>query len=276
MIKTIIIIAATLVITWNIVTFAQESMTFNPTKLSVTHDFNLKKHENDLKTITNNNITLTEHFIENQINAIYFKNPNVTNCIIYAHGNSDTIEECIHFLYEFGQYCNIILFDYSGYGKSSGTPSCKKICDDGFKVWLYATHDLGFKSDNIILYGFSLGGAVVSHLAHTVNHTLDNSPVKAVIVQSSFSSSKQMAKEMFPIPIYHFLKLFMDHTLDSERYLKKLNDKTKIIIMHSEEDEMIGFHHSKMLANDVVIIKGSHNIPEFTQEFWNRFIDCLQ
>ncbi len=275
MLRTAIIVSVTLVITWNVISWVQDSLTFNPKKVNITHNYNIEQHEENLKTLVNQNVTMTEKFIESndeKINAIYFNNPNTQIFIIYAHGNSGTIGDCINFIYEFGTYGSIIMFDYAGYGKSSGYPSSKKICDNAFTIWEYAVHTLKINPDNIILYGFSLGGAVVSHLAYKLNHK----PPKAVIVQSSFCSSAEMAKQMLPHPIYHFAKFFMDHTLDSEKYLKKVNDKTKILIMHSEDDEMIGYHHSKLLSDDVITIKGSHNQPELTQEFWDRFMDCLK
>ncbi|MCJ7638160.1 MAG: alpha/beta hydrolase [Nitrososphaeraceae archaeon] len=268
-----------LVITWNTVSWIQNSLTFNPKKVPMTHDYKLKHHEENFKTLINENVTLTEQFIDtstdNTINAIYLKNPSKDICIIYAHGNSGTMETCMNFLYDFGTYANIMMFDYSGYGKSTGTPNSKEICDNAFCVWKYVVYTLKIKPENVILYGFSLGGSVVSHLAHKLNK---NHP-RAVIMQSSFSSSAEMAKQMLPKVAYHVLKHFMDHTLDSEKYLKKVHEKTKIIIIHSEEDEMIGFHHSKLLAgdkHDITIINGSHNEPELTKEFWIKFMECLR
>ncbi|ARF09613.1 alpha/beta hydrolase family protein [Indivirus ILV1] len=276
MLRIAILITASIIVTWNAVSLVQHSLTFNPRKKSLNYDYHIKQHERNLKNIIKSNVNLTEHFIQTEtdqfINAIYFKNPNTDIFIIYAHGNYGTIENCMDFLYRFASYGSIIIFDYSGYGKSTGSPDSKTLCDNALYVWKHIVYTLKIKPENIVLYGFSLGGAVVSHLAYTLYHN----PPKAVIVQSSFSSSQEMAKQMVPVPVYHIGKFFMDHIFNSEKYLKKINDKTKILIIHSEDDEIVPFYHSKLLKDDVIIIKGSHNEPKFTKEFWLRFIDCLK
>lgn len=270
MIKSAIITTVGLVIIWNTVSWIQHSLTFNPKRVGIGHDYNLKYHEGKLKNKINKDVILTEYFIDN-INAVYMKNPKKNNCIIYCHGNSGTIENYMKFFYDFGQYANIIIFDYSGYGKSSGFPDSKIICDNAYDVWKFTVNKLGIEPENIILYGFSLGGAVASKLATNLNVL-----PKAVIIQSSFGSQAEMAKDILPIWLYYFLQVFMDHTLDSKENLKKISSKTKIIVAHSKEDELIKFNHSKSLSNNVVVLKGNHNNNVLTDEFWQKFIGCLE
>ncbi len=278
-VKTAVISIAALLITWKTVSYVQHSLTFNPKKVSRIYDYKLQKHENKLKKKFGN-IKLEEHFIgqNNDINAIYMKNENKDMCIIYCHGNSGTLENYMNFLYDFGSYANIIIFDYSGYGKSKGFPNSESVCNNAFEVWDFVVNILKIKPENVILYGFSLGGAVVTNLAKKLDDI--NSLPKAVIIQSTFSSQAEMAKQMLPLSLYYFLQLFMDHSLDSQENLKKIGDKTKVLILHSKDDELIKFHHSKSLSNNdidkIIEIKGSHNNYKLTDEFWNKFNSSLE
>ena len=70
---------------------------------------------------------------------------------------------------------SVVTMDYRGFGKSetlnkkgkkTGTPLCEKtIYEDGKEMLKYVTETMGVKPENIILHGFSLGGAVASKVA---------------------------------------------------------------------------------------------------------------
>lgn len=78
-----------------------------------------------------------------------------------------------------GKYLNndatVVTMDYRGFGKSetlnkkgehTGTPlSEKSIYDDGKQMLKYVIEEMHVKPENIILHGFSLGGAVASKVA---------------------------------------------------------------------------------------------------------------
>ena len=78
-----------------------------------------------------------------------------------------------------GKYLNddatVVTMDYRGFGKSQtlnkkgekiGTPLCEKtIYEDGKQMLKYVMEEMHVKPENIILHGFSLGGAVASKVA---------------------------------------------------------------------------------------------------------------
>lgn len=47
---------------------------------------------------------------------------------------------------------NVLTFDYSGYGESTGKPSEQNLVCDLEAIYKYALH-IGYKPNNIILYG---------------------------------------------------------------------------------------------------------------------------
>ena len=61
-------------------------------------------------------------------------------------------------------HINILLFDYRGYGKSTGVPSEAGLYLDAEAVYDYARRRPDINQQKIFLFGRSLGGAVAVHL----------------------------------------------------------------------------------------------------------------
>jgi fermentation-respiration switch protein FrsA (DUF1100 family) len=59
---------------------------------------------------------------------------------------------------------NILLFDYRGYGKSTGAPSETGLYTDALAVYDYVRKRNDLNQEKIFLFGRSLGGAVALHL----------------------------------------------------------------------------------------------------------------
>lgn len=61
---------------------------------------------------------------------------------------------------------NILLFDYRGYGKSTGAPSEIGLYTDALAVYDYVRKRNDLNQQKIFLFGRSLGGAVALHLGN--------------------------------------------------------------------------------------------------------------
>ena len=61
---------------------------------------------------------------------------------------------------------NILLFDYRGYGKSTGKPSEWGLYIDAQAVYDYVRQRTDLIQEKIIFYGHSLGGAVALHFGN--------------------------------------------------------------------------------------------------------------
>jgi fermentation-respiration switch protein FrsA (DUF1100 family) len=81
----------------------------------------------------------------------------------------------VHLLYR-ACNINILLFDYRGYGKSTGTPSETGLYTDAQAVYDYVRTRTDLNQDKIFLFGRSLGGAVALHLGkNKINNEYPNS-----------------------------------------------------------------------------------------------------
>jgi len=79
--------------------------------------------------------------------------------IIYSHGKDETLGSIYSFLYDLSSNlkCNILTYDYSGYGLSNGIPTLEKFNDNIKKISLFANNILNINTSDIILMSNDYG-----------------------------------------------------------------------------------------------------------------------
>lgn len=173
--------------------------------------------------------------------------------VMICHGNAGNISHRIYLARVFNEWgWHVLLFDYRGYGQSSGRPSERRTYEDAMAAWqwLVSQHP---QTGGRIVYGRSLGGAVAAWLA--ARETPD-----ALIIESSFTSALDMARRMFPfLPA----RLLLRYKYDTIGNLG--NAKSPVMIAHSPDDEMISFENAELLyeavatRKELVRLSGGHN-----------------
>lgn len=84
--------------------------------------------------------------------------------ILYFHGNADNMQRWGNYAIDFTKLgYNVLMIDYTGYGKSYGRPSEQTFLEDADDTWEWAKMHL--KETRFVLYGRSLGTAAASYLA---------------------------------------------------------------------------------------------------------------
>jgi fermentation-respiration switch protein FrsA (DUF1100 family) len=174
--------------------------------------------------------------------------------ILFCHGNFGNISSRLDIIQELRLLgYNVFIFDYRGFGKSNGVPSEEGLYYDALGAYDYLK-ERGYANSDIILFGRSLGGVVAIFLASLIKD------FSGLIVDSSFSSSQDLSYDLFG---FKFPRFMISNRLES---LKRIKDiKIPKLIIHSENDNLIPFHHGKKLfetANEpkkFLKIKGFHN-----------------
>eukprot|EP01041_Mallomonas_annulata_P011367 gene11367-23792_t len=87
--------------------------------------------------------------------------------MLFSHGNAEDLGMIYEWFCEFTRelQVNLLAYDYEGYGKASGTPSEQACYSDIEAAYLYLTETMGQASENIVLYGRSLGSGPSCYLA---------------------------------------------------------------------------------------------------------------
>lgn len=188
-----------------------------------------------------------------KIHGWFVPQKNARYTILFLHGNAGNIGhrlDKVEILAKRG--LNLLIVDYRGYGKSQGRPSEYGLYLDAKAAYSYLVNNRKIKPGQIILYGESLGCAVVVDLASKVKS-------KGLILEGAFSSGRDMAKIIYPfLPAFVFSKKF-----DSLTKIQKV-EAPKLFI-HSQNDEMVPFDLAKKLYNvakepkRMVMLKGGHN-----------------
>ncbi len=116
--------------------------------------------------------------------------------VLFFHGNGSHRGRRLSW-YELFRSINVdvLAIDYRGYADSEGQPSEKALTEDAAATWKYATQKLGYRPDQIVIAGESLGGGVGVKLASTVCQ--HGEPPAGLILVSAFSSMLDAARNRF-------------------------------------------------------------------------------
>lgn len=208
---------------------------------------------------------------KNSIAAFLFIHPKAKYTLIVSHGNATDggamwmryVELCREL------HVNVLGYDYSGYGQSTGTPSESNTYSD-----LNAAYDYLVVSGRcpnpekqIILYGQSVGSGPSCKLASRRKR-----PVRGLILHSPIMSGlRVVAKNRGPLCCF-----------DIYPNINRIrNVKCPVFIIHGDEDEQVGFRHGVGLQEAVPeqyktepwwVKGGGHNDIVFNnyKEFFSR------
>lgn len=182
-----------------------------------------------------------------RLNGWYFKSQSglETATIIFFHGNGGNIGNVSWLAQRFAKRgFDVLLFDYRGYGASDGVAANESdLYADGDAAVAFVRNVRGAPPEQIVLYGQSLGTAIVSDVA-------SRGTFGAVVLESGFSSASSVATSALPwLPRWlHFLG---KNRFESAR--KLANVKSPILITHGDPDHTIPTSEARMLyasAND--------------------------
>jgi len=122
-----------------------------------------------------------------KLNAWHIKAKNNNPTIIYCHGQGENLslwQNVAQMLADNGY--GVFMIDYRGHGKSEGSPSESGLYIDLESSINYLADYEKVDKENIILWGRSLGGAVVADVA-------SRDKFKAVILESTFTNLRDEA-----------------------------------------------------------------------------------
>ena len=159
--------------------------------------------------------------------------PRAEIAFMLLHGNAGNISHRLPF-YEawLGLGVNVFAFDYRGFGRSEGRATEEGTYRDAqaAAAWLRAR---GFAPERIVAIGKSLGGGVASELAL-------REPLGGLILHNTFTSIPDVGAELFPwLPVRRL------HTIRYDTVAKLPRIVAPVLVMHSPEDDLIGFHHGE-------------------------------
>lgn len=155
--------------------------------------------------------------------------------LLFCHGNAGNISTRLDKILVLRQAkVNIFIIDYRGYGLSSGKPKELGIYLDAQAGYDYLINKRDLSLEQIILYGESLGVAVIIDLA-------SREKVGGLIAEGAFSSGKDIGKIFYP----YVPEFILPNIFNSLGKIK--NIKVPKLFLHSADDEVIPIKLGKKL-----------------------------
>lgn len=170
-----------------------------------------------------------------QIHGWFLPREDALATMLFLHGNAGNIShrlDNLRVLVEAG--FQVLIVDYRGFGHSEGTPNEQGTYLDAEAAWRWLVAETAGPH---VVFGRSLGGAVAVQLAST-----DGVNACAVIVENTFTRGRDMAAALMPIPGIGVM--LPDFYPNADR-IGAID--APLLVVHSEQDEMIPFAHGEAL-----------------------------
>ncbi|XP_027331131.1 alpha/beta hydrolase domain-containing protein 17C-like isoform X2 [Abrus precatorius] len=136
-----------------------------------------------------------------EVVGVYVEHPMAKSTILYSHGNAADIGQMYELFVELSEHLcvNLLGYDYSGYGQSSGKPSENNTYADIEAAYKYLEENYGTKQEDIILYGQSVGSGPTLDLAVRLPQ------LRAVVLHSPILSGLRV---MYPVKRTYWFDIY--------------------------------------------------------------------
>lgn len=190
--------------------------------------------------------TLNEIELETEdgetLNGWYLTREDAKATVVYYGGNGFLMVKSRPLIQAYsGLNVNLLLFDYRGYGLSSGEPTVEGVKSDARSAYEY-TAGLGNSSDDpIIVHGHSMGAFLSSYIAGEYS-------VDGYIMESPISEVKQWTKKLVPWILRPFIRFDVAEQLAEQSNLENVSGlETPLLIIGGTSDDVTPY----FMAEDV-------------------------
>lgn len=208
----------------------EHAVTFHPERYSASQSWDIPHGGEDV--YFNSDVRLNGWFINSRIQP-------ALATVIYFHGNGGNLSR-VGWLGDSlaRRGFDVLLFDYRGYGRSSGEISSEKdIYADADAAYDYIVNERGVPPSQVVLYGQSLGTTAVADLA-------SRKQCAAILLESGLGSASTLADTMLPwIP--RWLHYFGRNRFDSVTKLARVS--APALVTHGDPDRTIPTEHARAL-----------------------------
>ncbi|KAK6266710.1 hypothetical protein QUC31_017547 [Theobroma cacao] len=169
----------------------------------------------------------------NQVVAVYIKNPGAALTVLYSHGNAADLGQMYDLFSELSLHLrvNLLGYDYSGYGQSTGKPTEQNTYADIEAVYRCLGEKYGLKEEDVILYGQSVGSGPTLDLATRLPK------LRAVVLHSPILSGLRV---MYPVKRTYWFDIYKN--IDKIPFVN-----CPVLVIHGTADDVVDWSHGKQL-----------------------------
>ncbi|GFQ01091.1 alpha/beta hydrolase domain-containing protein 17c [Phtheirospermum japonicum] len=168
-----------------------------------------------------------------EIVAVYVKNPAAKLTLLYSHGNAADLGQMYDLFSELSIHLrvNLMGYDYSGYGQSTGKPSELNTYADIEAAYECLQENYGVKEEDVILYGQSVGSGPTLDLASRLSR------LRAVVLHSPILSGLRV---MYPVKRTYWFDIYKN--IDKIPLVQ-----CPVLVIHGTDDDVVDYSHGKQL-----------------------------
>jgi uncharacterized protein len=181
----------------------------------------------------------------------YFPAERAAGSILVLHGNAQNLSTHVNsMLWLLKEGFNIFIIDYRGYGWSGGEPDLDGVHKDADaaleKLFTLPETD----PDRVVVLGQSLGGSIA---VYTVTHSRHKDRIRALVIDSAFSSYRSIAREklgsfwltwLFQYP----LSWTVSDDYSAVQWIGKVSP-VPVLLLHGLDDPVVPTHHGRLLLD---------------------------
>ncbi|HLA40016.1 MAG TPA: alpha/beta hydrolase [Candidatus Glassbacteria bacterium] len=157
--------------------------------------------------------------------------------LLICHGNAGNISHRLDWLAPLVRRgWGALLFDYRGYGRSTGSPSEEGLYQDTEAAYEFLLKQKAVAAERLIVFGRSIGGAPAVRLGV-------ERPCRKLVLEGVFTSGKDMSRSIFgALPGYYFTKYRWDviGLIGAVR--------VPVLVIHGTRDRVVPFELGRRLA----------------------------
>ncbi|PHM48203.1 MARTX multifunctional-autoprocessing repeats-in-toxin holotoxin RtxA [Xenorhabdus miraniensis] len=182
--------------------------------------------------------------------------------VLFIHGSGSSAEEQASAMQDNykKQGVDMLAVNMRGYGSSDGHPSEKGLYQDARTMFRYLVNDRGIKPENIIIHGYSMGGAVAADLARYAER--NGQSVSGLLLDRPMPSmTKAITAHEVPNPagLTGILAKAVNGQFSVEKNLQGISKQTPIMLL--TDSEGLGDAGERMRAKLIVAgyqVSGEH------------------
>lgn len=202
------------------------------------------------------------------LDAWYLTQENAEATVVYFGGNGHLLVKSRNLIHAYSTVpVNLLLFDYRGYGLSSGDPSVAGVQTDSRRAFDQA-RILAEESDTrLFVHGHSMGSFLSAMIA-------DENRVDGYILESPVTEVRSWTRRLVPWILRPFIRFSIDEPIKAQSNLERVRSvDVPLLILAGSADEVTPIRMAEELleasvspSKELVRISGGghNNLPEFS------------
>lgn len=164
-----------------------------------------------------------------KLKGVHVSLPEAKTTVLYFGGNLTHVDENAPILAKLSAACpaNFTTFDYRGYGRTNGQPDALLLKEDALRIYDFVRAST---SGKLLVYGYSLGGFMASHIA--ANRSIDG-----LVLEGSATTPADVVDAQIPWYFKPFVNVTISDNLKTIDNLAATSQyKGKILVITGGKD----------------------------------------